>query len=140
MPVYAYSHVHINVKDLEGAIAFYQRMFDAKLEYTAQYLPGRTSARLNINGMSVQLSDRLYPLDAPEQPGNSAPHLGLEHFGLEVDDFDAAIKDLRGKGAEFLMEPHEFRPGLRIAFIQAPENVRIEILQRKDQSGRPELD
>lgn len=131
MPTYAYSHVHINVKDLDGAIDFYQRMFNAELEYKAEYRPGRTSARLNISGMSIQLSDKLYPLDAPARPGDSEPHLGLEHFGLEVDDFDAAIADLRAKGAEFLMEPHEFRPGLRLAFIRAPEDVRIEILQRR---------
>ena len=81
--------------------------------------------------MSIQLSDKLYPLDAPVRPRDTEPHLGLEHFGLEVDDFDAAIADLRAKGAEFLMEPHEFRPGLRLAFIRAPEDVRIEILQRR---------
>ena len=91
MPAYVYSHVHINVKDLDGAIDFYQRMFNAEVEYKAEYRPGRTSARLNISGMSIQLSDKLYPLDAPERPGDSEPHLGLEHFGLEVDDFDAAI-------------------------------------------------
>jgi len=134
MPTYGYSHIQINVKDLDRAIDFYQRMFDAELEYKAEYLPGRTSARLTINAMAIQLSDRLYPLNAPDRPGDSEPHLGLEHFGLEVDDFDAAIEDLRAKGAEFLMEPHEFRPGLRIAFIKAPEEVRIEILQRSSQA------
>ena len=132
MPTYGYSHVHINVRDLDAAVNFYERLFGATLQYKAEYLPGRTSARLDLNGMSIQLSDRLYPLDAPERPGDSEPHMGLEHFGLEVDNFDAAVADLRAKGAEFLMEPHEFRPGLRIAFIKAPDDVRIEIMQRSE--------
>ena len=36
MFTYAYSHVHINVRDLDGAIDFYQRMFNAELEYKAE--------------------------------------------------------------------------------------------------------
>jgi lactoylglutathione lyase len=130
MPRYAYSHVHINVRDLDAAIEYFERMFGAEVGYKAENLPGRTSARLNLNGMRIQVSNRLYPLDSPERPGDSAPHMGLEHFGLEVDDFDAAMADLKAKGAEFLMDAHEFRPGFRIAFVKAPENVRIEILQR----------
>lgn len=129
MPSYSYSHVHINVRDLDVAIDYFQRMFGAEVEFKSENLPGRTSARLNLNGMRIQVSDKLYPLDAPERPGDSAPHMGLEHFGLEVDDFDAAMNDLKAKGAEFLMEPHEFRPGFRLAFIKAPDDVRIEILQ-----------
>ncbi|MBC7235095.1 MAG: VOC family protein [Chloroflexi bacterium] len=128
MPSYRYAHVHINVVDMDTSIAFYQHMFGAKLLSRAENLPGRTSAALDLNGMRIILSDKLYPLDAPILPGCVEPHLGLEHFALMVDDFDAAMADLRAKGAEFLMEPHEFRPGSWIAFVKAPDDVRIEIV------------
>ena len=43
---------------------------------------------------------------------------------------DAAVAELTEKGAEFTMEPRKLRPGLIITYIVAPENVRIELLQR----------
>jgi len=127
---YRYSHMHINTANMDKAVEFYQRMFDAKVVSRGQNLPGRTTAALDINGFRLLISDKLYPLGSPIRSGDSSPHLGLEHFGLEADDFDQAIADLKAKGAEFLMEPHEFRPGFRIAFVKAPDNVRIEIQGR----------
>ncbi|SVB43851.1 uncharacterized protein METZ01_LOCUS196705, partial [marine metagenome] len=32
--------------------------------------------------------------------------------------------------AEFAIEPHDLRPGLKIAFVRAPGDVRIELLER----------
>ncbi len=37
---------------------------------------------------------------------------------------------MKAKGAEFWMEPKQLRPGLKIAFIKAPGDVRIELLER----------
>ena len=132
MDSYRYSHIHINTSDLDRAVEFYQRMFGAKVVSRGQNLPGRTTAALDISGFRLLISDKLYPLGSPVRGGDSSPHLGLEHFGLETDDFDQAIADLKAKGAEFLMEPHEFRPGFRIAFVKAPDDVRIEIQGRTD--------
>src|SRR3954466_10766833 len=63
---------------------------------------------------------------APPHP----PHLGLEHIGLAVTNIDAVCAELKARGAEFTVEPHSPRPGLRMAFVRAPENVRIEVLER----------
>ena len=43
-----------------------------------------------------------------------------------------ATGDLKSKGAEFSMELKDLRPGLRIAFVRAPGDVRIELLERSD--------
>ena len=56
--------------------------------------------------------------------------MGLEHFGLTVDNIDAAVAELKGKGVAFTMEPKTIRPGVRIAFLTAPQNVSIELIQR----------
>jgi len=37
---------------------------------------------------------------------------------------------LKRKGAEFLVEPKTARPGLRIAFLRGPDDVRIELIDR----------
>ena len=56
--------------------------------------------------------------------------MGLDHFGLTTDDLEGAVKELKAKGVAFTMEPREIRPGTKIAFITAPQNVSIELLQR----------
>ena len=49
-----------------------------------------------------------------------------------MEDLDEAAEDLRRRGAEFISEPRQLRPGLKIAFVRAPDDVRIEILERKN--------
>ena len=58
-------------------------------------------------------------------------NVGLDHFGLQVDDIDQAASELKAKGAEFVAEPYQLRPGLKIAFIQVPGNIRVELLERQ---------
>ena len=48
-------------------------------------------------------------------------------------DFDGFCAGLRSKGVTFSLEPTDFNPTTRIAFIQAPDGVSIELLNRKDQ-------
>ena len=59
-----------------------------------------------------------------------SPHYGLEHIGLTVDDVDAAVEELRDKGAEIAIGPLTRNPGLRLAFIRGPEGIMIELVQR----------
>jgi lactoylglutathione lyase len=54
----------------------------------------------------------------------------LEHIGLTVDDVDAAVAELRAKGAEIAIGPLTRNPGLRLAFIRGPEGIMIELVQR----------
>ena len=51
-------------------------------------------------------------------------------IGLTVDDVDAAVEELRAKGAEIAIGPLTRNPGLRLAFIRGPEGIMIEIVQR----------
>jgi lactoylglutathione lyase len=58
------------------------------------------------------------------------PNYGLDHIGLTVDDVDAAVAELRAKGAEIAIGPLRRNPGLRLAFIRGPEGIMIELVQR----------
>src|SRR5215510_12733104 len=42
----------------------------------------------------------------------------------------SAYAALTQRGAVFTVPPRTIRPGVRIAFVQAPDNVRIELLER----------
>ena len=49
---------------------------------------------------------------------------------LTVEDIDGAVTELKAKGVPFTMEPKTIRPGVRIAFLTAPQGVSIELIQR----------
>ena len=66
--------------------------------------------------------------DVPSSP--SEPYIGLDHFGLRVESLDEAAAELKRLGAEFTLEPRTLRPGVKIAFVRAPDDVRIELLER----------
>jgi catechol 2,3-dioxygenase-like lactoylglutathione lyase family enzyme len=58
---------------------------------------------------------------------------GIDHFGMRVHgDFDGFCAGLRAKGVQFSMEPTVMNPTTRIAFINAPDGVSIELLERKN--------
>jgi len=73
-----------------------------------------------------------------ERPGEKAAdkhalQWGLDPFGMRVQgDYDALCSELRGKGVRFLMEPTVVNPTTRICFIEGPDGVSIELLERKD--------
>ena len=43
---------------------------------------------------------------------------------------DEAVAELKRRGADFMMKPRAIRPGVKIAFVRVPDNVRIELLER----------
>ena len=57
---------------------------------------------------------------------------GLDHFGFQVEgDFDGYCNGLKEKGVTFTLDPVDFNSNLRIAFLQGPDGVSIELLQNK---------
>jgi len=128
MPVYSYDHIHLRSRDPMATAQYYHKMFDAKIVESIQS-DGQPRLDLDINGLTVFIAR--VPADADISEAPVDPHLGLDHFGLRVDNMDEAAAELKRRGAEFAIEPRTIRPGVRIAFVRAPDNVRIELLERK---------
>ena len=49
---------------------------------------------------------------------------------MTVDNLDAAVADLRAKGAEIAVGAVMRNPGLHLAFVRGPEGVMVELVQR----------
>jgi catechol 2,3-dioxygenase-like lactoylglutathione lyase family enzyme len=58
------------------------------------------------------------------------PSSGGGSVGLEVDDFDAAIAELRSKGCAFFLEPLE-TPVCHMAVVSDPDGNSVTIHRRK---------
>ena len=128
---YTYDHIHVRTKDPEGMASFFETMFGARVLRLIQS-DGVPRVDLDVNGLAIFIAS--VPPEEHIDLSPRDPHLGLDHFGFRVDDIDGAVEDLRSKGAEIYVEPRTIRPGVRIAFVRGPDDVRIEILQR-DGSG-----
>jgi len=124
---YRYDHMHLRSRDVKKTAEYYHRVFGARIVESIQS-DGKPRTDLDLDGLTIFIA----PV-APEAATTSAPsepYVGLDHFGLRVDNMDDAVAELKRRGASFKMEPRIIRPGVRIAFIEAPDNVRIELLER----------
>ena len=124
---YACDHVHLRSRDAVKAGAFYVETFGATEVERVGADPVQRMV-LDLGGLTVFIEQA--PADLA--PPATAPHLGIEHIGLGVADIDATMADLRTRGVTVLVETKVMRPGLRVAFIDGPDGVRIEILERRD--------
>ena len=63
--------------------------------------------------------------------GDANVHYGLEHIGFDVEDIKSEIQRLESLGAELLEGPISVPEGPieYLAFIKAPNDTRIEIIQ-----------
>ena len=127
MPTYTYDHIHLRSKDPMGIAKYFEKMFDAKIIESIQS-DGEPRIDLDIDGLAVFIAKVEPDASIPASPAD--PHMGLDHFGFRVDNVDDTVANLKSRGADIAVEPRTIRPGVRIAFVRAPDDVRIELLQR----------
>lgn len=125
MPEYRCDHVHLRSADADAAAKFYVGMFGAAEEFR-RTVDGMLRIGLNLGGLTVFVDQ--VPDGTPSTP--PAPFIGIEHLCLAVSGLDAAAAELKSKGVTFVVEPRQARPGLRFAFIEGPDRVRIELVDR----------
>lgn len=128
MPTYTYDHIHLRTRDPKGMAEYFYKVFDAKVIESVQS-DGRPRIDLDIDGLIVFIAP--VPADADIAASPREPYLGLDHFGFRVDSVDDTVAELKRRGADIAEEPRTIRPGVRIAFVRAPDNIRIELLERR---------
>ena len=126
MTKFTWEHIHLRSPDPAATAQWYHDKLGAEVIRTP--LPdGSTRIDLDLTGQKIFIA-RSDP--AATAPSPRTPYMGLEHFGLTVDNIDTAVTELKAKGVAFTMEPKTIRPGVRIAFLTAPQDVSIELIQR----------
>jgi lactoylglutathione lyase len=127
-PTYRYDHMHLRSRDVKKTAQYYRQMFDARIVESIQS-DGKPRTDLDLNGLTIFIA--AVPPDSAVPAAPAEPYVGLDHFGLRVENMDETVAELRRRGASFMMEPRTIRPGVTIAFVRAPDNVRIELLERR---------
>ena len=119
------NHIHIKAEDPKQTAQWYVENLGAVVAGEAD-INGSLTVRTDLGGVRVNIT-QASPDILPA--GTSDPHMGLEHFGIETDDLDGAISTFASKGVKVLEEIRSLPNGMRIAFIEAPDNVRLELMQ-----------
>lgn len=118
MFAYNLDHIAIAVRDLDGALAEYKRLFAAEPLYRERVEEqGVEEAMVAVGGSFIQLIEPLSE-DSPVGKFLERRGEGLHHVALAVADIDAALEHLRREGARLVdEEPRLGGRGTRIAFV-----------------------
>lgn len=105
---------------------------DKTLLFYKELLGFQEGETVNIGGVDYyfitdgEVSIEIEPCYSPESPVGLK---GLSHLAIAVEDLDEVAWRLREAGVKFLLEPSQFRPDRRIAFVEDPNGVKIQLIQ-----------
>ena len=125
---YEFNHVHLKAPDPEKTANWYVKAFNFKIlsdtvcTYGDRFISCQTADGVTVNISGARTDEQM-------GGGDATVHWGVEHFGINVDDLEAELEHLVGLGAELMEGPILVPNGPKIAFIKAPDDVRIEVMQ-----------
>ena len=132
---YRINHIHLKAPDPRRTAEWYVAAFNFKIVGDETRVFGDRFVRcvsedggLAVNISGARTGERL-------GPGDASAHFGLEHFGFDSDDLEADIRRLETLGARLLEGPIQVPKGPRIAFLQGPDDTRLELIQRAAIAG-----
>ncbi len=133
-----FDHIHIISEDPKSSAAWYVDMLGGRIAGESE-VRGAIQIAVAFDGANLLIRGGR-PGEEPG-PKNSLQSFkdyvshdqwGTDHFGYRVyGDLDAYCDELKEKGATFSVDPYDFVPGTRIAYIDAPDNVSIELVQAR---------
>ena len=126
---YSINHVHIRAADPHASAAWYTEHFGAKLLSSREVMPGTITVSMDAGG-PVRLNISSKPEGTPDvRAVAELNRLGLEHFGFDVDDIEADIARFEAAGVRVVLPVTEVGAGAKIAYIEGPDDVLIELVQ-----------
>ena len=116
MSKYKFDHIHVMSIDPEKTAEFYEKTLGAKLAEKMDMCNGRYMLKLDLCGVTMLISKT-----------NDEKQAGLGHFGMCVPHLQKAVDELKAKDVKFSMEVTKISPQLTISFLEAPDNMRVEL-------------
>lgn len=124
---YTLDHIHMVCRNLEQVIEFFTGNFEAQLVGIKKF-DGVDGATINLGGSKINL--RALKENEELADADQGVH-GYHHIGIGVSDLDKEYERLSGKGYRFSVPPKKVDGTLRIAFFEGPENLTVELLEKK---------
>ena len=130
-----YNHTHHTSSNPKAAIEFYTKNLGAKVT-KVMGSPDKPVYIIDLGGLIVEVTGSTRADEALKNKQAATvvmrPQYGLHHLAFTVDDLDAAVKDLKSKGVQFVVEAP---PGeTSYAFIMCPDDLLIQLNQAPKKS------
>jgi catechol 2,3-dioxygenase-like lactoylglutathione lyase family enzyme len=133
----AFDHVHLISRDPKAAADWYREMFDGEITAVQDNLRGAPQLDVRIGSMTVVIRGQRpgeHPAETKPMQAfdgySSHDEWGTDHFGFTYrGDLRAFCAKLKKKGVSFSVEPWEFKPGMVLCYVSAPDGVSIELIQ-----------
>jgi len=122
-----FDHVHFKCSDPEKTVAFFKENFEAK-EVNRFDSGGMSIVTLDIGGLWYNFSPKRSGEDV--DPRAQPVRYGVYHIGLKTRDLLAEAAKMKARGVKFTMEVGQANPQTKYAFIEGPDGISIELLQR----------
>jgi catechol 2,3-dioxygenase-like lactoylglutathione lyase family enzyme len=120
---FKWDHLQLCSANAEATAAWFARCLNAEIVRR----PGRVDLRIgSINLFITPLANA----QAGRLP-QGEQRQGIDHFGVVVDDLDAAFEHLLRCDAEIVAPVKQVRAGVRACFVRAPGDILVEILERR---------
>jgi lactoylglutathione lyase len=119
-----FDHLGIKSADVAKSLDFYTRILGfeilERLEMVGRvfYFVGNDRTRIEIEDANP--GDEMIRVDKG---------YGLYHMALVVEGLDGLAARLKKEGVRFILEPIQLRPDRKIAFIEDPDGVRIQLIE-----------
>lgn len=107
------------VADMDESIRFYTEVLGPEIEIQHNPRPGLTITLLKGEGDAM-----IELIEDKENPRET----GLFSVGMEVEDINTTVKELKSKGARITMEPTPITVGT-LAFLEDPNGAQIALIQ-----------
>ncbi len=111
-------HAHLFASDLDKSIEFYCSNLGAEL-MGDEIFAGARNVMLRLGDGRLNFYDQ-----APRGSGSN----GVHHLGIQTDDLDGLISDLK---MNHVIVTNEIKgqPGARYIMVEAPDNVLLELFE-----------
>jgi lactoylglutathione lyase len=132
---YRINHIHLKAPDPRKTADWYVRAFNFKIVSDETRVFGDRFVRCQTEdgGMMVNISGAR--TGETLGSGDASAHHGLEHFGFDSSGLEGDIARLEKLGARLLEGPIQIPNGPRICFMWAPDDVRVELIERPIKGG-----
>ena len=107
----------IIVKDMGESVKFYTEVMGFEIDSEHNPQPGASIILLKGEGDAMI-----------ELIQNTAYDTGLYSVGMDVEDINATVNELKSKGVRITMEPLPITVGT-LAFLEDPNGARIALIQ-----------
>jgi len=143
MTIQRMDHVGIVVHDLEAATEFFVQL--GLEEQGAGSVEGSWVDRIiGLDGVQAELVmlqtadghgrlELVKFLSPPAEDGYAdAPSnaLGIRHLSFEVEDIDALVAGLHGRGGELIGELESYEDVYRLCYVRGPEGIIVELAEQ----------